>query len=70
MASFLNTISDCLVFKLEEVEHVTGIIDTTVYIIYDKKNHKYLIRGRRRWTPICQSCTYSYECDLNCVSKL
>ena len=64
MASFLNTISDCLVFKLEEVEHVTGIIDTTVYIIYDKKNHKYLIRGRRRWTPICQSCTYSYECDF------
>jgi hypothetical protein len=34
-----------------------------MYIIYDKKNHKYLIRGRRRITPTEQSCTYSYVCE-------
>jgi hypothetical protein len=56
-------ITDCLVFKFEEVERATGEIDNTMYIIYDKKNHKYLIRGRRKWTPKHQSCNYSYECE-------
>lgn len=54
---------DCLVLKLEEVEKLTGELDTTVYILYDKRNRNYLIRGRRRWTPKHQSCTYSFECD-------
>jgi len=54
---------DCLVFKFEEVEFDTGKIDNTMYVIYDKKNHKYLIRGRRDMTQIYQSCTYSYECE-------
>ena len=56
--------TDCLVLKLEEIESTTGKKDTMMYVIYDKKNHKYLIRGRRRWTPNCQSCTYSYECEF------
>ena len=56
--------TDCLVLKLEELESTTGKKDTMMYVIYDKKNHKYLIRGRRRWTPNCQSCTYSYECEF------
>jgi hypothetical protein len=55
---------DCLVFKLEEVERETLLIDTTLYIIYDKMNHKFLLRGRRRWTPQTQSCTYSFECEF------
>ena len=56
---------DCLVFKIEEVENNSKReIDSTIYIIYDKKNHKYLIRGRRKWTPVFQSCTYSYECEF------
>lgn len=56
-------ISDCLVLKLEEIEEDTKNIDTTVYIIYDKRNHTYLIRGRRAISPKRQSCSYSYECD-------
>ena len=63
MSEFTNKLSDCLVFKIEEIEEETRKLDTTLYIIYDKKNHKYLIRGRRRWAPSCQSCTYSFDCD-------
>jgi hypothetical protein len=61
MSGFLP---DCLVFKIEEIEADTGKIDNTIYIIYDKKNHKYLIRGQRKCTPNHQSCTYSFECDF------
>lgn len=68
MSSFTNTVSDCLVFKLEEVENNTGKIDTTVYIIYDKRNHKYLIRGSRRLSPKYDPCAYSYECE--CAEEL
>jgi len=64
MTEFEMCNPDCLVFKLEEVERETLIIDTTLYILYDKKNHKFLLRGRRRWTPQTQSCTYSFECEF------
>ena len=63
MSSFTENVTDCLVFKFEEVERDTGKLDNTVYIIYDKKNHNYLIRGRRRWSHKNQSCTYSYKCE-------
>lgn len=66
MSCFIEKITDCLVFKLEEVEHNTGKIDNTIYIIYDKKNNKYLIRGRRRTTHTSEACTYSYECEFDC----
>lgn len=55
---------DCLVFKLEEVEEVSNKIDTTLYILYDKMRHVYIVRGQRRWTPKHQSCTYSFECEF------
>ena len=51
---------DCLVLKFEEKDFETNEIDTIVYILYDKKEHNYVIRGRRRWTPKFQSCTYSF----------
>jgi hypothetical protein len=57
-------VTDCLVFKLEELECDTGMVDTTLYIIYDKRNHRYLIRGKRRNPPLGKSCTYSYECEF------
>ena len=63
MSSFTENVTDCLVFKFEEVECETGKLDNTMYIIYDKKNHNYLIRGRRRWSHRKQCCTYSYECE-------
>lgn len=58
-----TVVTDCLVFKFEEVENFTGKLDNTMYVLYDKKNKRYLIRGRRRWTPRYQSCAYSYECE-------
>ena len=63
MSGFTENVTDCLVFKIVEIEAETYKIDTTMYIIYDKKNHKYLIRGRRRPIPGFQSCAYSYECE-------
>lgn len=54
--------SDCLVLKLEEVEP-NGLIDTTLYILYDTRNNKYLIRGRRRLISLCEPHAYSYECN-------
>jgi hypothetical protein len=51
---------DCLVLKLEEKDYETDEIDTTIYILYDKKEHNFVIRGRRRWTPNFHSCTYSF----------
>lgn len=62
--SELITVTDCLVFKIEEFDVDTQKIDTTVYILYDKKKHQYVIRGRRAWTPQRQSQTYSFECDF------
>jgi hypothetical protein len=60
--SEFTIIPDCLVLKLEECEEKTNIIDTTVYIFYDKNQHQYVVRGRRKWTPNHKSCTYSFNC--------
>jgi hypothetical protein len=59
-----HIVPDCLVLKLEEFDTTLKEIDTTVYILYDKKEHKYVIRGQRRRTPYQQSCTYSFNCEF------
>jgi hypothetical protein len=66
MTEFVNNMPDCLVFKFEEVEADTDKIDTTVYVLYDQRNDKYIVRGQRRWTPKYQSCSYSFECGHIC----
>lgn len=66
MTEFVNNMPDCLVFKFEEVEKDTEMIDTTVYVLFDKRNEKYIVRGQRRWTPKYRSCTYSFECGHIC----
>jgi hypothetical protein len=58
-----DTVPDCLVFKFEEYDAVKKELDTTVYVFYDKREHHYVIRGQRKWTPSHQSCTYSFNCD-------
>lgn len=63
MTEFVSNMPDTLVLKLEEVDCETKVIDTTLYILYDKVRHVYLIRGKRKWTPKVQSCTYSFECE-------
>lgn len=59
-----NAPTDCLVLKLEEFDNTLKEIDTTVYILYDKNEDKYVIRGQRRRTPYQQSCTYSFDCEF------
>lgn len=56
-------VPDCLVLKIEEREVDTKEIDTTLYILYDKKYHNYVIRGRRRISPTHISCEYSFVCE-------
>jgi len=66
MSSF--TVSDCLVLKLEEIytddSGIGGDIDTVVYILFDKKKSKFIIRGERKPTLKYTSSTYSFECNL------
>jgi hypothetical protein len=57
------TAPDCLVFKIEEIEIKTDVLDTSVFVFYDQRERKYVVRGRRRWTPAIQSSTYSYDCE-------
>jgi hypothetical protein len=58
-----NAVPDCLVLKFEEIDSDLEQLDQSVYIFYDQNVETYVVRGRRRWTPTIQSCTYSYECD-------
>lgn len=59
----MTAVPDCLVFKIEEYDTTVKELDTTVYILYDKEEHKYVVRGRRRHTPEHLSCTYSFDCE-------
>ncbi len=59
-------VPDCLVLKLQEVEEQTRekIIDSTIYILYDKKEHCYIVRGQRRCSSSLNSSPYSFECKF------
>jgi len=58
-----DTVPDTLVFKIAEIDNETNRPDTTLYIIYDKKRHRFIIRGKRHETELIHSCTYSFECE-------
>ena len=55
--------ADCLVLKIEEYDIDTKNLDTTLFIIYDKKEHKFVIRGKRH-SDYIESCTYSFNCEF------
>ena len=57
------TSTDCLVLKIIETDPDTQKTDTELYIIYDKKNHAFMIRGKRRDTRKITSMPYSFNCD-------
>ena len=57
-----TTVTDCLVLKIEERETDVEILDTTIYVIYDKKERNYVVRGKRRVINDIDSCTYSFVC--------
>jgi hypothetical protein len=56
-------VDDCLVLKFQEIEENSSNVDTTVYVLYDKNKHHYVVRGQRRCSEKHQSCTYSFNCD-------
>ena len=58
-----TSVSDCLVLKIEERNPTSGELDMTVYIIYDKKDHNYVIRGKRSVVNNIGACTYSFVCN-------
>ena len=55
------TSSDCLVLKIVEFDTETQKKDTELYVIYDKLNGHFMIRGKRRDTRKITS--YSFNCD-------
>ena len=57
-----TTVTDCLVLKIEERETDVELLDTTIYVIYDKKERNYVVRGKRRVTNNIDACTYSFMC--------
>jgi len=55
--------TDCLVLKIEERDIDTKELDTTLYIIYDKKEHQFFVSGKR-FSKKINSCTYSFHCEF------
>ena len=53
---------DTLVFKIEEYEEYK-LIDTTLYILYDTRSERYVIRGKRLSTSSSTSYPYSFESE-------
>jgi hypothetical protein len=59
----MSEITDCLVLKIEEFDIDTNQLDTTLYVLYDKKEHKFVVRGQR-FSKKIDSCTYSFNCEF------
>jgi len=59
-----TAVPDCLVLKIEEYDSETYELDTTVFLLYDKKERQYVIRGKRRVTETADSCDYSFVCEF------
>lgn len=57
--------SDCLVLKIEEYEKSSKHqkIDNSLFIFYDKKTHKYVVRGKRRDSKKHKFEPYSFICE-------
>jgi len=58
MSSFAT---DCLVLKIEEHTFDTNELDTTLYVLYDKKKHYFVVRGQRSSNKM-DSCLFSFNC--------
>lgn len=65
----MNAFPDTLVLKIEEIEQTgdyKGLVDTTLYVLYDDCMGKFIVRGKRRDSSYASidSCTYSFECEF------
>lgn len=58
-----QTKMSCLVLKIDEHCSQNGIIDTTIYIIYDQYNGRYFIYGKRADTPGSAAVPYAFTCN-------
>ena len=63
MEECTNTSSDCLVLKIVEFDTETHKSDTELYVIYDKMQERFMIRGKRKDTRKITSVPYSFNCD-------
>jgi hypothetical protein len=57
------TSTDCLVLKIVETDPDAQKTDTELYVIYDKMQERFIIRGKRRDTRKITSSPYSFNCD-------
>jgi hypothetical protein len=55
--------TDCLVLKIDENDSYDNKLDTTLFIIYDKKNSNFIIRGKRDDTYE-DSAPFSFNCEF------
>jgi hypothetical protein len=58
----MQFITDCLVLKIEEFSIKTVSIDNTVYVLYDQKDERYIIRGQRNGESSLDH-NFSYNCE-------
>lgn len=59
----MSTITDCLVLKIEERDTYTNELDTTLYVLYDKKEHTFVIRGKR-FSKNIDNCSFNFNCEF------
>jgi hypothetical protein len=55
--------TDCLTLKIQEYDIDDNTLDTTLYIIYDKKEHHYVLRGKRNDKTL-KSEAFSFNCEF------
>jgi len=70
MSEFSERPVDCLVLKIVEFDAVNNKIDNSVFILYDKREHNYVVRGKRVNGSAFTSEPYSFVCDYNDVDTL
>ena len=58
-----TTVPDCLVLKIEEYNSTICELDTSIFVLYDKYKHQYVLRGCRRITEKYDMRTYSFVCN-------
>jgi len=58
----MEFVTDCLVLKIDERCSVNNELLTTVFIIYDKKEQKYVIRGKIADINQKIGATFSFLC--------
>jgi hypothetical protein len=55
--------TDCLVLKIEEYDIDSKELDATIYVLYDKVTHEFVVRGQR-FSKKVTSCTFSFKCEF------